>query len=116
VEYVYLLLSIVLLTVGQIAQKLAATKTLSAGINRDALRQLVSCREFCWAVLSLGFGMVLWLIALSTMEVSKAYPMLSLSYVLTVLSARLVLGEHVSGVRWAGVLLISVGAAVVSAA
>ncbi len=115
-EYAYLLLSVVLLTIGQICQKLAATKTLANGLGTDSIRALFACKQFWWAVLSLGLGMVLWLIALSSLEVSKAYPMLSLSYVLTVLSAKLLLREQVSGTRWLGVLLISIGAAVVSAA
>ena len=115
-EYAYLLLAIMLLTVGQIAQKIAATKTLTDGLNKAAFVRLLNCREFWWAVFSLALGMVLWLIALSSMEVSKAYPMLSLSFVLTVLSAKLWLKERVSGRRWTGVILISIGAALVSAA
>jgi drug/metabolite transporter (DMT)-like permease len=58
------------------------------------------------------FGALLYL--LSQKDVSLIWPLTSLGFVLTALSARLILHEQVSGLRWAGVLLIVIGAGLVS--
>lgn len=57
------------------------------------------------------FGCLLFL--LSRFDVSLVWPLTSLSLVVTTLTARVVLHEQVSGLRWAGVGLILLGAAIV---
>jgi multidrug transporter EmrE-like cation transporter len=56
-------------------------------------------------VLSVG----LWLVVLSRVEVSVAYPMVSLGYVITVLLARFLFNEDVTLQRLLGVLVIIFG-------
>ena len=56
-----------------------------------------------------AFSAVLWVILLSKLDLSVAYPALSLGYVLILLVSILFLGEQVSLVRFAGVFLIMVG-------
>jgi multidrug transporter EmrE-like cation transporter len=58
----------------------------------------------CYAV-SIG----VWLIVLSKTEVSAAYPLLSIGYVITAIVGALFLGEHVSLIRIAGIGLICAG-------
>ena len=58
------------------------------------------------------FGALLFL--LSRADVSLIWPLTSLGFVLTTLSAKLLLHEQVSGVRWAGVGLIVLGAGLIS--
>lgn len=58
------------------------------------------------------FGALLYL--LSQRDVSLIWPLTSLGFVITALSAKFILNEHVSALRWAGVLLIVIGAALVS--
>ena len=58
------------------------------------------------------FGALLYL--LSQREVSLIWPLTSLGFVLTALAARLLLGEEVHWVRWCGIGLIVIGAALVS--
>ncbi|WP_367066180.1 hypothetical protein [Oryzisolibacter sp. LB2S] len=60
-----------------------------------------------------GLGAVIWLGVLSKWDVSKAYPMVGLGFVFTVLVG-LMLGEQVSAVRAAGVALICAGVFVVA--
>lgn len=50
-----------------------------------------------------------WLAVLSKTELSFAYPMLSIGYVAILLMGWLAFGEHVTPLRWLGVLLICVG-------
>jgi len=51
----------------------------------------------------------LWLGALSTLDVSSMYPMLSLAYVVTAVFAAIFLGEIVTFYRWAGIALVVMG-------
>jgi drug/metabolite transporter (DMT)-like permease len=58
------------------------------------------------------FGALLYL--LSQREVSLIWPLTSLGFLITALAARVILKEEVSGLRWTGVALIVLGAALVS--
>ena len=51
----------------------------------------------------------LWLGALSTLDVSFMYPLLSLGYVATAVFAIIYLGEIVTFSRWAGIVLVVIG-------
>ncbi len=51
---------------------------------------------------------------LSRQEVSYVIPLTALTYAVGALGAKLFLGEEVSPVRWAGVVLVCIGAALVS--
>jgi len=58
------------------------------------------------------FGALLYL--LSQRDVSLIWPLTSLGFVITAIAAKYILKEEVSALRWAGVALIVVGAALVS--
>ena len=57
---------------------------------------------------------IFWLILLSRVDLSYAYPALSLGYVLVTVVSYFFLGEHVSALRWAGVIVICIGVILVS--
>ena len=61
-----------------------------------------------------GLSSIFWLILLSRVELSYAYPALSLGYVLVTLVSAFFLGEQVSGMRWLAVLVICVGVVLLS--
>lgn len=54
------------------------------------------------------------LILMSRSDITFLWPLTALSFVMTTLAALLFLGEKVSGVRWAGVAFIMLGAALIS--
>jgi len=54
-------------------------------------------------------SVIVWLLVLSRVDVSVAYPMLSLGYVVTALVAYFVFGENISLVRMTGIFIILVG-------
>jgi len=86
-----------------------AIRSLLAFLQR-ALRQ-----PWFWigiGLLALNFFSLL--ILLSWENVSFVIPASALSYVTGALAARLLLGEHPTSVRWAGILLVSVGVALAS--
>lgn len=56
---------------------------------------------------------VSWLLVLSRVPLSVAYPFVGLTYVLTTLFSRFVLRESVPYTRWLGVLLILAGIIIV---
>lgn len=61
-----------------------------------------------------GLSSICWLILLSRVELSYAYPALSLGYVLITVISALMLGEQVNTMRWAGVVIICAGVILVS--
>ena len=61
-------------------------------------------------VVSVGF----WIVALSRVEVSLAYPMLSLGYVINAVAAWWLFGEALGPMRFAGILLILAGVLIMS--
>ena len=63
----------------------------------------------CYA-LSIG----LWLIVLSKLEVSLAYPLLSIGYIITAVVGFFFLNENVGLLRVCGIALISVGLVLIS--
>jgi len=68
--------------------------------------------EFWLAGLFLTLGMAAWLFTLSSFEVSRAYPLLSLSFVVTALLSRWLLGEKIGSYRWLGICIICIGASI----
>ncbi len=54
------------------------------------------------------------LILMNESDISFLWPMTGLSFVFATIAATVFLGEHPSGVRWAGVVLIMIGAALIS--
>jgi multidrug transporter EmrE-like cation transporter len=63
----------------------------------------------CYAV-----SLVVWIMALSRVPVSIAYPMLSIGYVVNALVAYLWLGEDVNSLRLLGIGVIVVGVFIVA--
>ena len=61
-------------------------------------------------VVSVGF----WIVALSRVDVSLAYPMLSLGYVVNAVAAWWLFGEALGPMRFAGILLILAGVLIMS--
>jgi multidrug transporter EmrE-like cation transporter len=55
-----------------------------------------------------------WIVGLSRVEVSLAYPMLSMGYVVNALAAWWLFGESLGPMRWAGMMLILAGVLVIS--
>jgi multidrug transporter EmrE-like cation transporter len=64
---------------------------------------------FCYA-----FSLVVWIMALSRVPVSIAYPMLSIGYVVSAVAAYFLFGESLGLSRWMGIGFIIVGVYLVS--
>jgi multidrug transporter EmrE-like cation transporter len=64
---------------------------------------------FCYA-----FSLVVWIMALSRVPVSIAYPMLSIGYVVSAIAAYFMFGETLGALRWLGIGFIVVGVWLIS--
>jgi undecaprenyl phosphate-alpha-L-ara4N flippase subunit ArnE len=112
--YAALALAVMLLTLAQVLQKLAVAG-LAQGVAMRELLVTVLRRPAMWAAVAcLGSGMIAWLLVLDTMDVSKAFPYLSIGQVLVLLVARYYFHERISPVRWAGALMIFAGISLVA--
>ena len=59
-------------------------------------------------------SVVVWLLVLSRVEVSYAYPLLSIGYIFAALAGWHLFGESVSLTRWAGILIICFGVVLIT--
>jgi multidrug transporter EmrE-like cation transporter len=60
-------------------------------------------------ILCYGVSVVVWILGLSRVPVSIAYPMLSLGYVVNAVAAYYLFGESLTLARWLGIGFIIVG-------
>jgi drug/metabolite transporter (DMT)-like permease len=95
-----------MLGVGAIGGDLSA---MIAGLSQAFLHPFV-----LGGVGAYGVSSICWLILLSRVDLSYAYPALSLGYVLITVVGALWLGESVTALRWTGVAVICVGVILVS--
>jgi multidrug transporter EmrE-like cation transporter len=65
-------------------------------------------------LLCFGVSSVFWLVILSRIDLSYAYPMVSIGYIAVVLFSYFVFKENVSLIRWIGVITICAGVFLIS--
>lgn len=56
----------------------------------------------------------IWLVVISAVDLSFAYPFIGLTYVLILIVSKFVLKEDVNPIRWAGAAIITIGVVVIS--
>ncbi len=54
-------------------------------------------------------SVVVWLLVLSRVQVSYAYPLLSVGYIVVALASKALFNEPVGLVRWTGIIIICIG-------
>lgn len=89
-------------------------------VRLATLRGMLYFIRFCathikiWSGLALNTtSLAIWLVILSFTDLSLAYPLDSLHYIVITLFAKLFLKERVDRIRWAGVILVVIGVSVV---
>ncbi|MBL8200886.1 MAG: EamA family transporter [Chromatiales bacterium] len=113
-SYLAVALAVVLLTLGQVLQKVAVDR-LAPDITPWNLATAALRRPEMWAALAcLGAGMLAWLLVLGSMDVSKAFPLLSSGHLLVLAAARYYFHEDIPRMRWAGAALIVAGIVLVA--
>jgi multidrug transporter EmrE-like cation transporter len=79
-------------------------KNLSHIFNAAMLSPYILTGLLCYAV-----SVVIWLMVLSRVEVSYAYPLLSIGYIVTAFAGWHFFNESITITRWAGILVICFG-------
>ncbi|XPV77582.1 MAG: EamA family transporter [Desulfovibrio sp.] len=113
-EYLLVLFSVSMTTMGQIFQKLGAGRiTDSMSEGKSVLAAACNLYIF-FGIVALGLGAISWLLVLSRMELSMAYPLISLGYVLVAFASRYIFHEKIPPTRWIGIAIIMVGIGLIS--
>lgn len=111
-SYAVALMSVALGAAGQVLLKSGVGHAGPSGLADTLLSAFSS--PLVWVGLgSYAFSSLLWLIALSRMDLSVAYPLGASGYVIVAV-ASLVMGEIVPLQRWIGILAIVAGILLVS--
>ena len=111
-----LFVSVSFAVVGQLTLKSAMERVGRIGRTSELGETLTKAAKepLLWVGLALfGISAVFWLVVLSRVRLSVAYPLVGVSYILIVALARFRLHEHVPALRWVGVSVIALGIAVI---
>ena len=105
--------------VGQLMLKVGMTQVGRIGASQlsqpvETIVRIFTTPLILAALPLYGGAMILWLVAISRLDLSFAYPLLALAFVINPLLARLLLGESIPWERWVGILVICIGVVIVS--
>lgn len=108
------LLSVFLATAGQLLLKTGMARIGYLGTARlsrpfQVLGEVVRTWQVILGLVLFVLSAVSWLIVISRVPLSFAYPFVGITYVLLVLFSKFVLKEQVPSLRWLGVALIVTG-------
>ena len=104
-----LALAIILGTAGQLLLKHALRGN---GTTAHGLRGMLSPAMLGW-LLCYAVTTLLWLLALRTIPLSQAFPLLGLQFALVPIASSRLLDEPVAPVQWLGIFAIVAGVALV---
>ena len=112
--YVYALVSIMLGAFAQLLLKMAMSQSpLTPSLLHNPFSILLNGKMIggigCYAA-----SMMFWLYVLSKLDLSKAYPMVALGYVLTFILGWFFLDEPVKPMRIVGLIVIVAGVIIIS--
>lgn len=105
---ILVLISVVLGAFGQVFMKMGLKDnpiTLTQLLSTKLITTIFQRYVFIGVTLYL-LAVLIWFVVLSNAELSFAYPLISLAYIITALLAVVFFKENVSLVRWVGILLI----------
>lgn len=116
--FLILLVAILLSVAGELLLKHGMNRVGHLSLQWTALLPGL-WRTFSTPAILAGFalvflGSIFWLSVLSRVDLSWAYPMLSLGYVIGVIAAWLLLGEQFNLPRLAGVLVVCSGVMIIA--
>ncbi len=112
------LTGVVLNALAQFLLKMATNKVgvieVSSALSLSAMSALFLQWPMVLGLLCYGVSLLIWLMALSRVDVTLAYPMLAIGYVINALAAQYFLQEVVSVQRWVAIGIIILGVALLA--
>jgi multidrug transporter EmrE-like cation transporter len=106
-----ILLSVFLGAVGQVAFKYGATHLPDTG---SVMEKVVAAWPITVGLAVYGVSTLLWIYALRTVELSYAYPLISLGYILVFIASYFLFHEAIGLLRMGGLVLILSGIVLVA--
>ncbi|MFH1331855.1 MAG: EamA family transporter [archaeon] len=118
VYIVAMFFSLLLSIAGQLLLKRGMNKVgqvslLNRNISRTLFRMLTNSSIIVGGFVFVA-SLTLWLVVLSKLDISYAYPIVSINYVAIALSSKFFFKEKVSLFRWASIFIICFGVVLVS--
>ncbi len=104
--YIIAIISILLGAFAQYFLKVGTSSLKGDGFSYSSLSSLLSNPYLWYGCVAYGVSLLFWLYVLSKMELSKAYPMVSLGYVFSLMLGYLWLDEALSFLKVIGLILI----------
>ncbi|MDI1278327.1 MULTISPECIES: SMR family transporter [Methylobacter] len=113
VSFCIILTGVLLNAVAQLALKASVREMGAIGLNFSSSTTAflrLACEPFLWAgLVCYGISVVVWILALSRVDVSIAYPMLSMGYVVNAFFAWQLFGESMNPARLIGMGIVLLG-------
>jgi drug/metabolite transporter (DMT)-like permease len=96
------------------ATRISGPLVASDSSAMDRAMKLLMVPSLWYALTAYGFSVIVWIVGLSRVPVSQAYPLLSLGYVLNIGLAWWLFGEVPNVQRVAGIVVIIAGVVLVA--
>ncbi len=113
ISFSLILTGVMLNAVAQLALKASVKELGAIGLQLSSSAPAfvkLAFEPYLWlGLFCYGFSVIIWILALSRVDVSIAYPMLSLGYVVNALAAWQLFGEVMNPGRVIGIGIILVG-------
>lgn len=113
-KYVWLLASVLLGVVGQLLMKWGIVNPKPLWNQGPAVVRMLSSWPVLSGLCSYALSSLFWLLTLKQMNISVAYPMVSLGYVIVALAGYYLFSESISVMKWIGIGFILLGVVLVS--
>ena len=94
--------------------QVGSAQTITAAEIARIIKASLTSSQILLGVFFEALFFICLLVLMSKSDISFLWPLTALSFVFATLAAMVFLHEHVSSVRWAGVVLIMLGAALIS--
>lgn len=109
--YLFLLVAIVIGVIGQLLLKYGMSRRPDFRLRdlTELTHDLPVIAGFC----CYAIGTLLYFEVLARLDLSVAYPTVSLGYVLVIVMSRVLFEEQVTAARWIGVIIICTGVAMI---
>ena len=118
-NFMIVLLSVLLNAAAQIFLKKGSSVLAEISLQENlvgSILKIISDWYILGGLACYGFSVSVWIFALSRVDVSIAYPMLSIGFIVSVLAAYIFLGESLSLLKIIGIVFITIGVVIISKA
>ena len=111
-SFLMLALTVAFTVLGQLLVKKGMVAVGAAGEAKNVVETIFRGFTNFYVIAGLGGALcaaACWLLALTKMPLSHAYPFIAFTFVLVPVGAKLIFGEDISMARWIGIAFIIIG-------